>query len=144
MYTYNEIRPTLTPYLGEVPTKQAGTQYPTYTYKLDIERGRMSGHVDGLEAIKQMVYKILDTPKGVYPIYSSSYGLWLDDLIGQSHSIARVEIKRRVREQIMVDERIQEVTDFDFQSNGNIMNMRMKVIATSGDVFEVERGYDLS
>ena len=32
---------------------------PTRTYKLDVENGRCGGFVEGLEAMKQAIYKII-------------------------------------------------------------------------------------
>ena len=139
---YAALAPVLMPYDGNVP--EPPVVYPTYTYKLDLERKRIIGYTDGLDAIKQMVYKILDTVAGAHPIYSPGYGLFLLDLIGKDHDIAKAEIKRRVQENLLVDERIQAVSDFDFSIDGDILHMVFRVTATSGDVFEISREVRLS
>lgn len=111
--------------------------YPTYTYKLNWEQGRIRGMTDGLDAIKQAVYKMLDTVAGAHPIYSPNYGLFLLDLIGGDHEVAKSEIKARIKRQLLVDERIQDIKDFQFKSKGDKLSMTFKVVATSGDVTEI-------
>lgn len=57
---------------------QEGEKIPSYTYKLDDTRVR--GYVDGSEAVKQAVYKILMTERYKYIIYGFNYGVELDRL----------------------------------------------------------------
>ena len=56
---------------------------PTNTYRIIIDKDRVSGETDGLEAMKQAVYLILSTERYAYPIYSWNYGVELKDLFGQ-------------------------------------------------------------
>lgn len=111
--------------------------YPTYTYKLHWEQGRIRGMTDGLEAIKQAVFKMFSTVAGAHPIYSPNYGLYVEDLIGQDHEVVKSEIKARLKRQMIVDDRIQDIRDFQFKINGDMLSMTFKVVATSGDVTEV-------
>ena len=43
------------------------------TYK--ITGNRIRGYTDGLEALKQAIYKVLNTERYEYPIYSFNYGI---------------------------------------------------------------------
>src|SRR5690606_27931875 len=52
----------------------AEVRQPSRTYKLEFARGRVAGMTDGLDAIKQAVYKILQTDRFRYEIYSFDYG----------------------------------------------------------------------
>ncbi|MEJ9165084.1 DUF2634 domain-containing protein, partial [Paenibacillus graminis] len=51
------------------------TPQPSLTYKLDLANGRIGAvDVDGLEAVKQVVFKILSTSRFEHLIYSGDYG----------------------------------------------------------------------
>ena len=55
---------------------------PSKNYKLHIEQNTIKGTCDGLEAMKQVVYKILSTERYQHIIYSWNYGIELLDLYG--------------------------------------------------------------
>ena len=74
-------------------------EQPSKTYKMNLYTGeRVQGYTDGLEAIKQAVYKILNTERYSYIIYSWNYGIELKDLFGQAMSYVCPELERRVTE----------------------------------------------
>lgn len=90
---------------------------PSYTYKINGEEGRISGNTDGLEAVKQAVYKILQTERYECPIYSGSYGIELKDLYGQHFSYVCPELERRISEALLCDDRIEKAEDFSFDTS---------------------------
>ena len=55
-------------------------------YKLHIEENVINGLTDGIEAMKQVIYKILNTDRYEYLIYSWNYGIELNDLFGEHPS----------------------------------------------------------
>ena len=85
------------------------------TYK--ITGNRIQGYTDGLEALKQAIYKVLNTERYEYPIYSFNYGIELENLIGKDLIFAQIELKRRIRECLLKDDRITEVDNFQFEVN---------------------------
>lgn len=87
---------------------------PSLTYQLDMESYRITSYCDGIEAIKQAIYKILNTERYEYPIYSWDYGIELEELLGEPTSYVIPELERRITEALMQDERILEVSDFEF------------------------------
>lgn len=89
------------------------------TYRLDIANDRMLNSLDGLEAVKQAIYLILNTERYRHEIYSWNYGVELDELIGKPTSYVLPEIKRRVTEALMQDDRISSVDAFVFESAKN-------------------------
>jgi len=89
------------------------------TYK--IVDNKIQGFVDGLEALKQAIYKVLNTGRYEYPIYSFNYGIELESLIGKDRAYVQIEIKRRIRECLLRDERITEVDNFRFTIAGDEM-----------------------
>ena len=90
---------------------------PSKNYKMHIQDNIISGTCDGLEAMKQVIYKILNTERYRYPIYSWNYGVELSDLIGEPVSYVCAEAERRITEALTQDDRIDEVSDFNFDIN---------------------------
>ena len=72
----------------------------------------LAGTVDGINAVKQACFCILATEQDIHKIYDSNYGLQTFDLIGKDYSYIASELKRRIREALMQDDRINDVRDF--------------------------------
>lgn len=90
-------------------------EQPTKTYRMDLDtEEHIGGYTDELEAMKQAVFKILNTERYQYIMYSWNYGIELVDLYGQSITYVCPELERRITEALMQDERIEDVTDFNF------------------------------
>ena len=71
-------------------------EQPGLTYKLQPDENCVRGYTDGLEAVKQAVYKILMTERYQYVMYSWDYGVELLDLFGEPVSYVCPELKRRI------------------------------------------------
>ena len=88
-------------------------EQPTKTYQMDLKTGKnIRGYTDELEAMKQAIFKILNTERYQYLIYSWNYGIELNDIVGKSFQVLSSEIKRVIREALLADSRITDVTDF--------------------------------
>ncbi len=92
---------------------------PSYTWKIDFERGRISGTIDNLEAVKQSVYKIMATPRYHHLIYSFNYGSEVTPLVGKSAGYVQSEINRRIKEALSQDDRITSIDDIKSTINGD-------------------------
>ncbi len=57
------------------------TELPSKTYRLDLDKGRIIGKVDGLAAVNQAIRKALITPRFRCLIYEQPYGSELKDAI---------------------------------------------------------------
>lgn len=110
---------------------------PSRTWKLDLERGRVTGMIDGLEAVRQAVFLILQTERFRHLIYSSDYGMEWNGLIGAAPALVRAELTRRITEALLQDDRIEDVTDFQIDAAGDHMTVRFTVISSYGN-FEQE------
>ena len=108
--------------------------YPNRTYNLVIEKDRISGYNDGLEAVRQAVYLILSTERYKHIIYSWDYGVELIDLIGKPMPYVMSELPRRITEALTQDNRIENVTDFEFTKSGKRLHVAFKVVTTVGDL----------
>ena len=90
---------------------------PSVNYKMNIKQDIINGTVDELEAMKQVIYKILNTERYQYIIYSWNYGIELMDLLGMPVIYVIPELERRITEALIQDERIESVDDFEFDSS---------------------------
>ena len=88
---------------------------PSLSYRLDIDKERARKYVDNIESIKQAIYKILSTERYTYIAYDWQYGIELNDLIGQSKSLVKAVLPDRIKEALLVDDRIEDVLDFSFE-----------------------------
>lgn len=105
---------------------------PSLTYSLS------GGMIDGLEAIKQSIYCILQTERFEWAIYSWDYGIETYDLYGMDPDWVILEVERRISEALLQDDRIEAVTNFVFtQSNGKL-HVTFLVETTEGEI-EVEQ-----
>ncbi|MDF2592915.1 MAG: phage protein [Clostridia bacterium] len=109
-------------------------EQPTKTYKLDSEKGTVIGYIDSLDAMKQAVYKILNTERFNYEVYSWNYGIELIDLMGEPKEYVYAELKRRITEALTQDERIESVDAFLFSANRNEVIVTFTVHTTVGDI----------
>lgn len=112
----------------------------TRTYKF-IE-DNLSGYVNKLEALEQAIYKVLSTEKYEYPIYSFSYGIELESLIGKDPDYVKIELKRRIEECLLEDERIEEVSDFEFNQDGDYLYCSFNVLSIYGEI-SITKGVDI-
>lgn len=87
---------------------------PSKQHAMILDGNRIIGKCDNLEAIKQTVFKILNTQRYAYIIYSWNYGIELEDLFGQPVRYVCPEIERRVQEALLQDDRIIAVDSFEF------------------------------
>ena len=90
------------------------TEQPTHTYKMNLESNLIRGYTDRQEAMKQAIYKILNTERYQYVMYSWNYGIELLDLYGEPVSYVCPELERRITEALTWDDRIQSVDNFEF------------------------------
>ena len=98
---------------------------PSKNYKMRIERNVINGYSDKLEAMKQVIYKILNTERYQYVIYSWNYGIELADLFGEPVSYVCPELQRRIEEALIQDDRITSIDSFEFD-----ISKRRTVIVT--------------
>lgn len=102
------------------------------TYKL--AETKIQGFADELEALQQAIYKVLNTEKYDYPIYSFSYGIELENLIGKDNGYVKIEFKRRIQECLLQDSRIQSVDNFEFAGTGDELHCTFEVNSIYGKV----------
>ncbi len=109
-------------------------QQPSPTYRLDFAAGWIVGRVDGLEAVRQAIYKILQTDRFRYPIYSFNYGNEFGALIGVSLPVAQSEVSRLIEEALTQDDRIRRIENLNVSVEGDRIDVAFTAVSTFGDV----------
>ncbi|MDQ0063562.1 DUF2634 domain-containing protein [Paenibacillus harenae] len=109
------------------------------TYKLDSVGNRVIGLTDGLDAVRQSAFKILQTERYRFFCYSADYGVELEGLVGADPAFVRSELKRRVSEALLQDDRISEVNDFVIEIDGDGALAAFTVVSDFGSFREEVR-----
>ena len=110
---------------------------PSKNYKMEIEEKNIIGTCDNLESLKQVIYKILNTERYQYVIYSWNYGIELVDLIGEPATYVCAELPRRITEALIQDDRINGVDNFEFDlSKKGIVEVTFIVNTIFGNIEE--------
>ena len=94
---------------------------PSFTYKLDLDKGRIVGKVDGLEAVNQAIRKAIITPRFKCLIYDNQYGSEIEDMVidkDATPELIEAIIPGFVKDALKPDTRILKVYDFDFEFKG--------------------------
>lgn len=107
-------------------------QQTSRTYRIDLAAGRVAGMVDGLDAIKQAAFKALSTERFQQLIYSSDYGSELSGLAGGNQAFVQSELRRRIREALLADDRIVSVDDMRFRFDGDSVLVEFVVVSRYG------------
>lgn len=108
---------------------------PSMNYKMHFKDEIINGYREHLEAMKQVIFKILNTERYQYMIYSSNYGIELEDLFGEPVSYVCPELERRITEALVQDDRIDFVDSFSFDlSEKRIVKVSFKVHTIFGDI----------
>ena len=126
----------MTPEGGKALKKIAGLQkQPGRNYRMLLDSGRVLGTCDGKEAMKQAIFKILNTERYRYVIYSWNYGIELLDLFGMPAGYVCPVLERRIGEALLQDDRISEVKDFTFDvSRSGRVSAFFTVVTDLGEI----------
>ena len=92
------------------------TQIPNKTYKLDFEKGRIVGFVDGEDALQQAAEKALRTPRFDCYAYDDQYGSELHSLLGNpnvTREYIEAEIAFILQDTLCQDGRYTSIDDLE-------------------------------
>lgn len=109
---------------------------PSKTYR--IKDGKVVGFCDGKEALEQTIYFILSTERYKYLIYSKSYGSELENIPNTDKDILESEIKRRINEALIQDDRIENTDNYIFNYSKDSALVKFTVFTIYGDI-EIEK-----
>lgn len=113
---------------------------PTFTYNIEYGGDKqIKGYVDEIEAMKQAIYKIINTERYQYLIYSWNYGIELADLFGQPIPYVYAELERRIKEALLNDDRIVDVFDFNFSNDRGDVSVDFSVKTIYGTITDIRK-----
>lgn len=123
--------------LEEVASEVDTIQIPSGSWLLTNDLTLAGSQVEGIEDVKQAVYFMLSTEKDKFLIYDWEYGIETLDLIGQPTDFVMAELQVRIKDALMWDERITDVTDFEFSLNRHTLHV-LFTVHTEIDEFEAD------
>lgn len=85
---------------------------PSKTWRLDLDNNRITGYIDGLDAVLQSAFMALQTARYQYLIFSWQYGSELATLVGKDSDYIVSEAKRMITDALSTDTRITDIRDF--------------------------------
>ena len=133
---------TLFPFISNVNEVKVDNSFPMYKeIAWDFKRNApiiQNGDfkiVEGNEAIKVWIFKALLTPRYSYSIYSWDYGSELMDLIGKAYtpSLTKEEAKRYIKEALLINPYILEVTVIDTSFSNGLLSADIKITTIYGE-----------
>lgn len=89
--------------------------------------------IDELDAVTQSIYCILSTERFYHSIYSYDYGSELTSLIGQPIDLVQAEAERLIKEALLQDDRILDISGFSFEVSGHNLAVGFTVATIYGD-----------
>ena len=122
------------PTSSEINFQRVTQKQPSLTYSMSLKEERLRGKTDGLEAVQQAIYKILETERYANMIYSWNYGVELKDLFGRSYLYVASELPRRIREALVQDDRITQVDHFEFSRKKGAVSVTFTAHTTYGEI----------
>jgi len=109
----------------------------THTYRMDFDKLNIRGFTENQRAMVQAIYKILNTERFQYDIYTWNYGVEFLDLFGEPITFVLPEIQRRIEEALNYDNRIINVDNFEFEVRRGIVHTTFTAHTVFGDfIFE--------
>lgn len=113
---------------------KAQEQKPSLTWQMDLQSNRIKGRIDGLDAIKQAIGKILLTERYAYRIYSWNYGAELQFYIGKDTDFVMADAERAIREALQQDDRVEDIEDFKAELvNIDSVKVSFTVVTVAGN-----------
>ena len=95
---------------------------PVYrTYRMDHEHGRIWGMIDGADAVRQAIWKILSTRRFAYFLYDDQYGCDVFNKIGDSDLTPEyldADIPAMIEDALSADARVTGIRDFSYDVVG--------------------------
>lgn len=106
---------------------------PSVTWRIDFDKNLVTTNITDLDSVQQAAALILSSERYEHIIFSDQYGVELAELIGENQQYAMSEIKRRVTEALMQDDRITSVDNFEFTRTKRTLHVTFTVKCDVGE-----------
>ena len=123
-----------------VETVQEAEELPSKTYRLDFERKRIYGKIDGIEAVRQAIKKALLTPRFACLIYDNQYGSEIEDAIiakDASREYTEAAAEGFVKDAMLSDTRVLSINNFSIEFEDDEARIRLTADTIFGET-EIE------
>lgn len=117
-------------------TIQSGVQFqqqPDLTWNINKGTQRIEGNITGWAAVRQAVEIILNVERFRWQIYRPYSGMQWNGLIGQDPGYVAAELQRRIREALMMDDRVTGISNFNYTIEGDKLTASLTVNTVYGD-----------
>ncbi len=108
-------------------------QQPSKTWLIDTAAKRIRGETEGLAAVRQAVEIILNVERFRWQIYRPYSGMQWDGLLGRDPGYVASELQRRIRDALMMDDRVRGISGFTYSVDGDILTASLTVNTVYGD-----------
>lgn len=125
--------PTL-PQGGTLPPQVEITSQPGRTWYIDKSTNRIRGECDNWLAVRQAVEIILNVQRFRWQIYTPYSGMDWRNLIGNDPGYVAAELQRRVREALLMDDRVLEIRDYQYTIEDDMLTASFTVVTVYGDI----------
>mgnify|MGYP001031560822 FL=1 len=105
-----------------VETITEAAELPSRTYRLDLEKGRIVGKVDGLAAVDQAIRKAIITPRFKCLIYDHQYGNEAEAAVtakDATRDYSEATLEGFVKDALRPDTRILSISNFKMKFEGD-------------------------
>lgn len=128
---------SLFPFLKETEQNLLTTPKLHREYDVDFATGQLTGKVlEGKEALKVWIYKILLTKRYKHIIYSWDYGQDLEEIIGRGYEkgLIKSEVERRIKDCLLIHPHIKECNNFNIRLQQDQLQVDFIVNTIYGEV----------
>lgn len=107
---------------------------PSLTWIADPVTNRLRGRGDNYEAVRQAVEIIVSVERFKWQIYTPNFGTDYDGLLGTEPGYAASELRRRLEDAFLPDNRILEIRDYSYTFRGVSLTVTFTARTVFGDV----------
>ena len=107
---------------------------PSLTWIADPVTNRLRGRGDNWEAVRQAVEVIVNVERFKWQIYTPNFGTDYDGLLGTEPGYAASELRRRLEDAFLPDNRILGIRDYAYTFRDVSLTVTFTVLTVFGDV----------
>lgn len=107
---------------------------PSLTWIVDPVTNRLRGRGDNWEAVRQAVEVIVNVERFKWQIYTPNFGTDYDGLLGTEPGYAASELRRRLEDAFLPDNRILGIKDYAYTFRDVSLTVTFTALTVFGDV----------
>lgn len=107
---------------------------PSLTWIADPVTNRLRGRGDNWEAVRQAVEVIVNVERFKWQIYTPNFGTGYDGLLGTEPGYAASELRRRLEDAFLPDNRILGIKDYAYSFKDVSLTVTFTALTVFGDV----------